>query len=490
MKALGGLLNKNKVSAEDEKEFVRAIQAPLEEGRAQELLQSGAIPSNAMFKTNMTPLMYAAAFERLAVFNWLLDNGAKVNVRNSKGSSALNFVAAASGSVEMSKSLIEKGGANVHAKDNSGRTAIMYAVSAETLSFNPDLVRYLLSPKVGASLKDKNKYGQGLLSAAQADARHLLISEYGLEFDAQEKKLARSIDYAANHSRVVADKARERQLNKIERLVRERKIYNNLNHSSFPECQALLDHYFLSQISKSTTVGKMLLLLDKYLLPELSQIVMGYFSDEAIVAIISGDIAKKQLQEELETLLIPLKTYLVNGSLFVSSQKRYGDKISRELLNKIKAMQNISKVNLEELVVHVLQNKSKVPDLSLVAVLANILINIYAWKDNKKESRHAAVFKSVSEGDRIVEHKSITKQLIDFSPVLKDPDVEEEVFERYRFGGVSLLDADEEELGRVPVESGSTTKAALVVVDEGKRGVGAQAFKAGVVKPQTEIEVH
>src|SRR5215468_4698477 len=70
-----------------------------------------------------TPLMHAAAFGSLEAVRLLLDKGADVNAKNAAGATALMWAATDLGKVRL---LVERG-ANVNAASNLGHTALELA---------------------------------------------------------------------------------------------------------------------------------------------------------------------------------------------------------------------------------------------------------------------------------------------------------------------------------------------------------------------------
>ena len=79
---------------------------------------------------SITPLMYAAYSSSEEVISFLIKKGAKVNVKDIKGRTALMY-----GS---SEALI-RAGADVNAKDNEGRTALMYGSSEALIRAGADV---------------------------------------------------------------------------------------------------------------------------------------------------------------------------------------------------------------------------------------------------------------------------------------------------------------------------------------------------------------
>jgi len=128
-----------------------------------------------------TALMYASGWgivtknpERAKI---LLDKGAKVNLQNKKGETAL-MMAAYRGHVDTAKLLIDRG-ANIELKDTSGRTALMTA-SAATIDLKdnnsdfPEFVKLLLDK--GANINAKDKNNSTALSLAKKNGHKKIVA--------------------------------------------------------------------------------------------------------------------------------------------------------------------------------------------------------------------------------------------------------------------------------------------------------------------------
>jgi ankyrin repeat protein len=104
-------------------------------------------------------LRKAAQDGEITVVKELLEKGANVNARDDSGRTALLWVAPARDNSEMVKLLVAKG-AEVNAADNAGETALMIASSQS----NPGIVTALL--EAGAEVNAQNKVGGTALMAA------------------------------------------------------------------------------------------------------------------------------------------------------------------------------------------------------------------------------------------------------------------------------------------------------------------------------------
>ena len=110
----------------------------------------------------MTALMQAGRRTMLL----LLAKGANVNAKDNEGKTVLMWAVdpQLSGSIEKVQALLEKG-ADVNAKDNNGRTALMWALSGHERFvsdiFNPPIVQLLLEK--GADVNAQDNRGQTVL---------------------------------------------------------------------------------------------------------------------------------------------------------------------------------------------------------------------------------------------------------------------------------------------------------------------------------------
>jgi ankyrin repeat protein len=110
--------------------------------------------------TNTTPLMYAAAFLDAKMIQILLKNGAKLEMKDSNGGTALSRAANSCGvcgcdTNEEAGLVLIKQGANVDARDNKGNTPLML------LAMDPDegaveMAKALLAKGAHANLKNKD----------------------------------------------------------------------------------------------------------------------------------------------------------------------------------------------------------------------------------------------------------------------------------------------------------------------------------------------
>jgi ankyrin repeat protein len=131
----------------------------------------------------------------------LLEKGANVNAKDETGKTVLHWVAPARDNPEMVKVLIAKG-ADVNAKDNAGDTALMIASSQS----NPGIVTALL--EAGAEVNAQNKVGGTALMAAGFRAnleeiKILLLNNADRKI--KDKKGRTAFDVAAEGSKNYTD---------------------------------------------------------------------------------------------------------------------------------------------------------------------------------------------------------------------------------------------------------------------------------------------
>jgi ankyrin repeat protein len=109
-----------------------------------------------------SPLFWATLRGHTEVVKYLLDNGADVNLKNHRNTTALHW-AALNNYLEIAKILIEYG-ADINALDNYESTPLMYAVNGKA---SLELIKLLIDS--GADCDLKNKYGKTCYSLAEND---------------------------------------------------------------------------------------------------------------------------------------------------------------------------------------------------------------------------------------------------------------------------------------------------------------------------------
>jgi ankyrin repeat protein len=127
--------------------------------KAKELLKQGGDVNARDAEHNETPLIFAAKFADAGMVRLLLNAQADVHARDDKGRTALYFAPVSS---EVFKLLLEAG-ANLHAIDGGGNTILMRKVS-ESRSLNE--VEELLKLGIDPSLR--NADGETALDIAES----------------------------------------------------------------------------------------------------------------------------------------------------------------------------------------------------------------------------------------------------------------------------------------------------------------------------------
>jgi outer membrane lipoprotein-sorting protein len=134
--------------------------------------KTGTINPNAVLDNGNTPLMEAAFQGRLSSVRTLLDNGADVLAKDSSGRTALMsaIIGAHSESNGVAKVLIEHG-ADVNAKDNHGCTPLILAAKYEVA----DILEPLLAH--GAEIEAIDQWGStALMNTSRGDLGAILIA--------------------------------------------------------------------------------------------------------------------------------------------------------------------------------------------------------------------------------------------------------------------------------------------------------------------------
>ncbi len=131
-------------------------------GRLGALLRSGANANARERRSGATPLMHAAAIGSIDAMKLLIDSGAEVNARSSGGATALMWAAADLAKVRL---LLERG-ADVNAVSETGRSALHLVAMSDQ---SADVVRLLLARGADARATDKEQMTTVLAGAVGND---------------------------------------------------------------------------------------------------------------------------------------------------------------------------------------------------------------------------------------------------------------------------------------------------------------------------------
>lgn len=143
-----------------------------------------------------TPLIYAARYGHLAIVNYLIKSGAKLDIEDEDGDTALTL-AALNGYKEIVGQLLVAG-ANIEHKDNIGNTALLLAA----VKGNKEVVELLLEHK--ANINIINEKGKSVLIASawceDKATFHFLRNQPGLDvYSALLKHINLFINHADSH---------------------------------------------------------------------------------------------------------------------------------------------------------------------------------------------------------------------------------------------------------------------------------------------------
>lgn len=131
---------------------------------------------NTKDKNGRTALHVAVEHENLEIIRFLLERGAKVNVRSKDDRTPLLMIDEIESEdeilVEIVKLLVAKG-ANVNVQDKSGNTALMSACEEESL----EAVRILLEAGANPNLKDED--GETAIERTDSEEIKQLLKRYG-----------------------------------------------------------------------------------------------------------------------------------------------------------------------------------------------------------------------------------------------------------------------------------------------------------------------
>jgi ankyrin repeat protein len=123
--------------------------------------------------TGMTPIFYAVDGGHLTALEWMLTDGADVNVVAHNGWTPLLRAASVNGAPDIARTLIRYG-ADVNAVDKKNKNALLTA----TINGNVPFVKVLLEN--GANFRFKNKFGKTMYDLAISMDRKVRDFQYQL----------------------------------------------------------------------------------------------------------------------------------------------------------------------------------------------------------------------------------------------------------------------------------------------------------------------
>lgn len=121
----------------------------------------------------MTPLMYAAIDGEREITQALLDKGAKPNIQDINGRTALMHAIKSKNNAFIPQILLEDQRVDVEVSDSAGKTAIMYAAIFDQKEIVQDILHRKIGPKLNIDLQDK--YGLTALAHAVINYNHQIV---------------------------------------------------------------------------------------------------------------------------------------------------------------------------------------------------------------------------------------------------------------------------------------------------------------------------
>jgi ankyrin repeat protein len=156
------------------------IYAAIRSGDNARLLQNVADVNVRERRGGATPLMHAAAIGSLETMKLLIDKGADVNARAAGGATALMWAAADLAKIRL---LLDRG-ADVNAVSESGRTALLLAAMSDR---SAEIVRLLLSRRANPNIVDEGKTSTFHAATFGNDTATIrLLVDAGVDVDAPD----------------------------------------------------------------------------------------------------------------------------------------------------------------------------------------------------------------------------------------------------------------------------------------------------------------
>lgn len=157
---------------------------------------------NARDKYGVTPLMYAAATNRLEPIKALVNAGADVNAADAQNWTVLMYAAADFGDTRQLIEFLIKAGADVNAKDFRGYTVLMWFVGKEVE------VDMLLKAGAVITINNQNEEGQTALIHACTENESTspeviaILIDAGADVNIEDNYGKRAIDYARENKKL------------------------------------------------------------------------------------------------------------------------------------------------------------------------------------------------------------------------------------------------------------------------------------------------
>lgn len=169
--------------------------------RAVILLTAAGMDPNTRYKANTTVLMEAALFGRADTVKALLERGADVNARDDFGRTALIFAIQYGAHADIVKDLLKKG-ADTNATLADGRTPLMLSIDS------PDIVKALVEKGADINAKNRDTGESVLMTMVLADNPESVKSllDRGASVNAKDDRGVTALMFAASNNKIVIAK--------------------------------------------------------------------------------------------------------------------------------------------------------------------------------------------------------------------------------------------------------------------------------------------
>jgi ankyrin repeat protein len=169
--------------------------------RSVELFLTAGMGANTRYKANTTPLMEACLFERVDIVKVLLGGGADVNAKDDFGRTALIFAIQNGGQTSIVKALLDRG-ADANATLADGRTPLMLSIDS------PDIVKALVEKGADINAKNRDTGESVLMTMVLADnpesVKSLLARDANV--NAKDDRGVTALMFAASNNKIVIAK--------------------------------------------------------------------------------------------------------------------------------------------------------------------------------------------------------------------------------------------------------------------------------------------